>query len=205
MKRVPPPRGAGPTFRNKVREEVLRIGKGIIRTEGLTSIQARRLAAEAGCAVGSLYNVFGDLDDLIIALNRQTLADLEAALLEAHEAHRGESMDARLLAMAEAYFEFANANMRPWRAIFEHTLPEGASAPPEYREDQNRLFALVEDCLGATLSDPAERGSAARALFASVHGIVSLALDRKLGEYDPVETRTQIRFLVGCATRGLTT
>ncbi len=181
----------------------MKIGRRLIVEESLASVQARRIATEAGCAVGSIYNVFEDLDDLVIALNTVTLTELGQALTKAHDDSRTEPTAARLMALAEAYFHFAGNNRKLWRAIFEHHLPEGASAPPEYRDDQNKLFALVEDCLVGDLPDNVERRSAARALFASVHGIVSLALDRKLGEFEPEETHRQIEFLVGCAARGL--
>ena len=181
----------------------MKIGRRLIVDEGLASVQARRIATEAGCAVGSIYNVFQDLDALIIALNTVTLGELGSALKTAHDASKTAPTHARLLALAHAYFDFAADDRQLWRAIFEHHLPEGAKAPPEYRDDQNRLFALVEDCLVGDIADDGDRRSAARALFASVHGIVSLSLDRKLGEFEPDETRKQIEFLVGCTARGL--
>ncbi|MBU2583035.1 MAG: TetR/AcrR family transcriptional regulator [Alphaproteobacteria bacterium] len=186
-----------------MRGTVLKIGRQLIIDEGLSSVQARRIATQAGCAVGSIYNVFQDLDHLIIALNMATLSELGRSLKSAHELNRHAPTLPRLMALAEAYFQFAAHNKKLWRAIFEHHLPEGVKAPLEYREDQDRLFALVEDCLTDDLPDVTQRRSAARALFASVHGIVSLALDRKLGDFDQVETHRQIEFLVSSAARGL--
>ncbi len=194
---------AKPDFREKLRKNVLKIGHKLIEEEGLASVQARRIAKQAGCAVGSIYNIYDDLDELIIALNMATLAELGQALKNAHTASSGDPTHERLLALAEAYFNFAATNQKHWRAIFEHQLPEGRFTPPQYRADQDKLFALVEDILLDEVSPTSARASAARALFASVHGIVSLSLDRKLGEFEPEETRKQIEFLVGCAARGL--
>lgn len=190
-------------FRNKLRSSILEVGRGLIATEGLSSIQARKIATEADCSVGSIYNVFEDLDDLIIALNMLTLDELGSSLQKAHEEARQQDTHDRLLALAYAYFTFASEHQKPWRAIFEHQLPEGRATPPEYRDDQDKLFALVEEILAKDLAEVEQRKSAARALFASVHGIVSLSLDRKLGEFEPVATRRQIEFLVSCAARGL--
>lgn len=195
--------GKAPSFRDKLRSDILRIGRRLIETEGLSSVQARRLAKEAGCAVGSLYNVFGDLDDFIITLNMATLHDMGLALRKAQDAHRETGLQERLMALAQAYFEFAASHPNPWRAIFEHSLPDHVSVPPEYRDDQNRLFALVEECLLTAIADPADRRNAARALFSAVHGIVSLSLDRKLGEFQQDATQRQIEFLIATAARGL--
>ncbi len=192
--------GGGRAFREKVQRDAIVIGRDIIRKEGLAALQARRIASDAGCSVGSIYNVFGDLDGLIIALNQRTLEELGAELKAAHAKHLEYPLHERLLALAETYFAFAATHSRTWRAIFEHSLPEGRSAPPEYRQDQDRLFALIEDCLRPVIEDGGERHSAARALFASVHGIVLLSLDQKLGLFDAEATRRQIAFLVGCAS-----
>ncbi|MCH9808406.1 MAG: TetR/AcrR family transcriptional regulator [Alphaproteobacteria bacterium] len=192
-----------PDFREKLRKKVLQIGRNLIEQEGLEAVQARRIAKQAKCAVGSIYNIYSDLDDLIIALNMITLAELGETLRHAHAASAGKSTHDRLLALAEAYFDFAAARRKHWRAIFEHILPEGRTAPPDYRSDQDRLFALVEEILDAEIDEPEQRASAARALFASVHGIVSLSLDRKLGEFEPQATRRQIKFLIGCMSKGL--
>lgn len=194
---------ADPEFRDKLRGSLMLIGRRLIEQEGVASLQARRIASEAGCAVGSIYNVFEDLEDLVIQINMHTLNELGGSLTKAHKASRNEATYYRLIALADAYFQFAESHQRLWRAIFEHRLPEGRKVPAEYREDQARLFALVEECLINELADANERRSAARALFASVHGIVSLALDRKLGEFHAQETRHQIEFLISCATRGL--
>ncbi|MEQ8824172.1 MAG: TetR/AcrR family transcriptional regulator [Filomicrobium sp.] len=191
------------TFRANLRLQTLEIGHRLVREEGLQSVQARRIAKEARCAVGSIYNVFEDLDGLIIALNMQTLSDLGRSLATAFEKTRDEPTYDRLLALAEAYFEFAQENQNAWRAIFEHHLPAEKSAPADYRQDQDNLFALVEDCLRTVIEDDETRRSGARALFASVHGIVSLSLDRKLGDFDPESTSRQILFLVNNAAKGL--
>ena len=89
-------------FRNKLRESILEIGKRLIEEEGLSSVQARRIAVEAGCAVGSIYNVFEDLDELIIELNRRTLDELEAKLQATHDQPKQATTHGRLLALARA-------------------------------------------------------------------------------------------------------
>lgn len=201
----PPKQTSAQTFRANLRLQTLEIGHRLIEQEGLQSVQARRVAKEAGCAVGSIYNVFEDLDGLIIAINMQTLSELGNSLSAAFDKTRSEPTYERLLALAEAYFEFAQENQNAWRAIFEHHLPDAKTAPADYREDQDKLFALVEDCLTHEILDADLRRSGARALFASVHGIVSLSLDRKLGDFNPEATRTQILFLVKNAAKGLRT
>ena len=87
--------------------------------------------------------------------------------------------------------------------MFEHQFAKPRVVPEWYLECQNNLFAIVEGILEPAVRDESERRLAARALFSAVHGIVSLALDQKLGGFDRASTEAQIRFIVSAAAKGL--
>jgi len=53
-----------------------------IAEQGLSGLKARALADEAGCAVGAIYNVVEDLDELVLLANARTLAALEPYILQ---------------------------------------------------------------------------------------------------------------------------
>jgi AcrR family transcriptional regulator len=190
-------------FRVRLKVRMLQIAERLLEEEGLPGVQARRIAKEADCAVGTLYNVFNGLDGLIVAANTQTLRAFgragEAAMRRAASRPFGEQLEA----LALAYLDFAIAHRRRWKAVFDHQMPDGEDVPAPYRIDQNRLFAMIELPLVSIIADPAERASAARSMFAAVHGIVALALDRKLGPFDAAETERQVRLIVGLMSRGL--
>ena len=67
------------TLRNKIIE----LAEMKIATGGLLALRARDLATEAGCALGSLYNMFADLDDLILHVNARTLVAIDAQMARA--------------------------------------------------------------------------------------------------------------------------
>jgi AcrR family transcriptional regulator len=190
-------------FRVRLKVRMLQIAERLLEEEGLPGVQARRIAKEADCAVGTLYNVFNGLDGLIVAANTQTLRAFgrvgEVAMRRAASRPFGEQLEA----LALAYLDFAIAHRRRWKAVFDHQMPDGEDVPAPYRIDQNRLFGMIELPLASIVADPAERASAARSLFAAVHGIVALALDRKLGPFDAAETERQVRFIVGLMAKGL--
>ncbi len=54
----------------------------IVEQEGLRGLTARRVARDIGYTIGTIYNHFENLDDLIMQLNGQTLDSLYAALTE---------------------------------------------------------------------------------------------------------------------------
>ncbi len=66
--------------RRKLRDALIGAAERTIATEGLRGMKARELAVKVGCAVGAIYNVFDDLDDLIFAVNALTLEQLEKTL-----------------------------------------------------------------------------------------------------------------------------
>ena len=71
--------------RRKLRDALIHAAERTIEKEGLGGMRARELAQKVGCAVGAIYNVFTDLDDLIFAVNARTLEHLEKTLTLAGE------------------------------------------------------------------------------------------------------------------------
>jgi hypothetical protein len=139
----------------------------------------------------------------VLAVNGATLEMLAVPLQGAFQQTKGKTPRDRLLALAEAYAEFAIRNQTRWRAVFEHKLPPERDAPPDYRANRERLLALIEDVISSDIPDALARSCAARALFAAVHGIVALALDNKIGAFDTERVRAEIRFIVSAAAAGL--
>lgn len=164
--------------REALRTNLIEIAERTIATEGLRALRARDLAKEAGCAVGAIYNVFGDLTDLTLAVNARTFhrlgADVAAALAEAPQ-----DPVEQLVVMAQAYHHFAAANHLSWRALFDVERPAGEAAPDWYLQEMGRLFAYISDPLAVIFPDrtPEDLALLTRALFSSVHGIVLLGLD----------------------------
>lgn len=191
------------SFRDRQRQRLREVAETVLAGEGLASAQARRIAKDAGCSVGTLYNIYGDIDQLILAANETTLHDLALALTAAANSARASDLEARLMALAQAYLAFASSNIARWRAVFEQRLADDYPVPASYLEDRSRLLALIETELQATIPDPSARQVASRALFSAVHGIVLLALDMKLGPFEPATCERQIRFVVANVVRGL--
>lgn len=179
------------------------IAERLLASDGLEAVQARRIAQEADCSVGTIYNVFGGLDGLIISANTRTLKALGETLEAAVSGAGRGSLEDQLMALALAYSGFAHRQTHRWRALFEHRMEPGKAVPDSYRAEQEALLRLVEACLAGHIGDEADRFSAARALFSGVHGIVWLALDNKLGALGPAECERQIRFIVEAAARGV--
>jgi AcrR family transcriptional regulator len=191
-----------------LRQALLEAAERRIAADGLQSLKARALASEANCAIGQIYNVWPDLDSLVIAVNARTLDDLDERLTAA-TAPAGlspqEEARAVLLAQAEAYLEFARHNARRWRAVFEHRVSGARELPGWYREQQARLFSHVDRPLRTLLPGvpPPERAALGRSIFSAVHGVVWLGLEELLAPQSYDDLRRQLRIVMGAIIDGL--
>lgn len=151
----------------------LAAAREVAETEGLRGLTARRVAGKIGYSAGTLYNLFENLDDLIVHLNGATLDALYQAL--AGERPHGEP-EAALRAMARTYIGFTGRHPNLWNILFEHRLPEGQELPEGHREKVRRLLGLVESALSSLFAPgrEGERLHAARVLWCGLNGICSL-------------------------------
>jgi AcrR family transcriptional regulator len=187
--------------RDQMRERVLEAAEAVISTKGLAGLKARDIAARAGCALGAIYTVFEDLDELILGVNQRSLARLEAALARTE----GADGEAELQRLAQAYLGYARDEEPRWRALFEHRLPPEKPLPDWYARDRDRLFALAEAPLASLLPNevPAARKLRARTLFSAVHGVVVLGLEEKLAPTSLRTLEAQLREFVATMACGL--
>lgn len=167
-----------------VRREQLRIrfieaARRQIAESGLQSLRARTLATDVGSAVGGLYNVFADIDDLILQVNSETLGELKQ-LIEERLADAADP-PATLRVLAGAYLEFARSHHKLWSALFEHRLSSGQHMPEWYRSEQAMLIESLIAPLHA-LNPELDRVALvvrARTFFAAVHGIVAISTEQR--------------------------
>ena len=194
--------------RQRLKEALISAAERAVETHGLGGLTARGLASEVGCAVGAIYNVVTDLDDLVIEVNSRTLAALDRKLAAAdrisERAERSTPID-RLVRLGTAYLNFAAAHIARCRALFEHRLPEGKCVPENYLDEQRRLFRYIEEPVGELQPHLSEerRVLVARSLFSAVHGIVMLGLEEKLHTLPPKTLREQVAFIVSAIGRGM--
>jgi AcrR family transcriptional regulator len=158
--------------REELRERILSAGEEIVTKSGLAGLTARQLADRIGYSVGTLYNFFEDLDDLVVHMNARTLDHMYAAC--ARVTKRPGSEEA-LRAYARAYLRFTKDHDRLWAMVLDGSSHHHHVLPDWYQAKVARLLGLVEEALAPLITGDKERKRSARVLWASLHGIVSLA------------------------------
>lgn len=193
--------------RTDLREALTTAATRIAAERGFNALKARDLAAEVGCAVGSIYNVFPDIDALILGVKARALDALETDIIGEigpFVAAGPEAAAARFQDLGRVYLAYAARNWRLWSGIFEHRDGD-SQAFGAYMARLDGILTNIEQPLGALLPDldPEARRKLARTLFAAVHGVVSLGLDGKLGAIDAQDLQAQVRLLLEATLRGL--
>ncbi|KZM51508.1 TetR/AcrR family transcriptional regulator [Labrenzia sp. OB1] len=188
--------GLQKTKSEETRRRVLEAAASIMSELGIDSVQIREVASRAGCSVGSVYKHFDDRDELIIAVNARTLAEIRAALTEATA---GETVPLiRLKLLARMYLDYAVANTNAWRGLFAHQLPDRREMPEEHRTENIRLLSLIAEALDDLVPELDENALAARTrtCFGAIHGLVSIALERRFVALGKEELHSEMEFVV---------
>ncbi|MGI4794997.1 MAG: TetR/AcrR family transcriptional regulator [Janthinobacterium lividum] len=175
------------------REELSRLiiteGHRHMAEVGFARFSAREVAKRIGYSIGTLYNVFGTYDRLIVAINTRTFG-LWADHLRGALAQAGAD---RIGALVEGYFSFAAGNRNIWMAIYDHRLPPDVRIPEEEAAARGALTEIVLHEVSAALPEHAATRAPrlARSLIATVHGHCLFALNGTfaiMGEAEPLET-----------------
>ncbi len=188
--------------RQQIFERALIEAAVIAAADGLTGLTARRIAKRIGCSVGTIYNVFENLDVLILHLNGRTLDALFDAL--GGIAPGGKPL-ADVEAVVRCYLEFTQANINLWGVIFEHVWPKDYALPDWYMLKVQRVLGVLEGAMAPLFPAEAtiERHRAAAVLWSGLHGLCSLSMSGKLGTVDQGDLEEMVELLIDNFIAGL--
>jgi AcrR family transcriptional regulator len=170
-----------PHDHDEMRARAVAFARRLVASEGAAALTARRIAGELDCSVGSLYNLFVDLDDVVLHVAAAVIADLERALFA--EALPDDSV-AALVELALRYVRFARVEGRPWALIFEHEPGHDRPTPAWHLAAIDRLLGGVRAVAASAFGEGVEPADLARrveVLWAAVHGVAALSQKDKLG------------------------
>ncbi len=188
--------------RAELREKLIDIAETRIEVDGMRALKARAVAEEAGCAVGAIYNVFEDMNGLILAVNVRTFGRLGRSIIEAVVGHEMEPPFERLALMSTAYVDFACDNINLWRALFDIEMTADSDIPDWYMDELGNLFKVISSPLAEAdpTADPEEVDLRTRALFSAVHGIMLLSLENRLSGVPRAHLKDMVAFLLRSVT-----
>lgn len=176
---------------SELRQLALDAAREIVREDGLKGLKTRGIASRIGYTVGTLYQIFNNVDHLIEELNIETMNELHAFM----EAGMRESeVNDRLRNLVSLYLTFTHDNSELWNAVLDHKPDPDHEASTAYYEGVGRLIQLVEDAISPLYheGEEAARTQDANFLWASLYGIVTLALNGRLARAESVQSLSDV-------------
>ncbi len=186
--------------RDELKELILESTVNLIKKEGILHLSTRKVAAKIGYSVGTLYNVFGNYDDIILHVNERTLDDWYAYMDAALKQKTDKNL---LLVLAESYYNYAKANYNLWVVLFEHHFDGRLTLPEWYLKKIARFLTLVEDSLSNFNLDTQSKNLSAKLLWAGVHGITILSLTNRLDTVGDESSETLIKTFISDYLAGI--
>lgn len=114
---------------------IIKAAYNLMEKEGYNKISTRKIASEIGYTVGTLYNIFENLDDIFVHVNSLTLDKLHNALIQAlKKAENSNPKIQPIKVLADTYIKFSQENFHLWCALFEYKLPNDQVIPKWYIE-----------------------------------------------------------------------
>jgi len=174
-----------------------------LRDNPVHTLSLRSLARDVGCAPSTLLKLYGSFSNLLQYVNIETLDRMGAAVADLGDA----DPEPQLRALATAYWQFARHEPYRWQMLFEYPLAEEGELDERQSHIIEALFLRVEAALKRhqpALDDAGARRMA-RTLWGSVHGLVQLGLNDRLGYWQgqPMEVGELLDQLLMTTLNGL--
>lgn len=187
---------------DELRQKILEASQTIIERDGLVGLSAREIARAIGYSPGTLYNIFENLDDVLLTLQTNMVSEVLELL---HNIDQGASQEETIEIYARTYLAFALDNKFMWNLLFTHNMPQNTTMPTVLIENVNKLAAVIESTVSKMIPDaePQQVHVAARTLWASVHGITAIAVTEKGPTLTPATAHIFVDHLVKTYLRGL--
>jgi AcrR family transcriptional regulator len=183
-------------------ETLVKAGTELLVEQGLQGFTLRECARRAEVSHAAPKNHFASVEDLLCEIAARGFDQFVADLDRAADAAASQTPDARLIAMGEAYIAFARSNPSVYGLMFRHTqeLRKTEHLRSASQAAWQQLHNAVMQVIGPGRSDGTAR---AAHVWALVHGIASLLIDRRLPPVDPAIVIGQSLASLPGAIRGL--
>lgn len=199
-----------------VRETLVNTTLKLMDSGGLETVKARKVAELSDVSVGTIYNLFGSFDGLILAASIRIYGDLKvvgvaaAKRVEAELAGKPaiaprERVGYRLAGLADAYVGFVAANANRWNALLAFNRSRGLSGTAENLQHLAELMDIIARMLeeAPRWTTQSERRVAARALWSAVHGVIITNFSREEEAAARARTGELLGVLLGMAVDGM--
>lgn len=154
----------------------------IVVQDGIQALSGRKVTGRIGYTIGTLYQLFEDMDELVERLNAGTLAALHAFCSENLETR---NVADQLKTLGLRFTQFVQAHPNEWDAVMTYRYKEDHVTSDFYAFEIQRLFGLMEQTTDHFYPDQQSKDEQAAdmaLLWSSLTGIWGVASsERQVG------------------------
>lgn len=162
-----------------LKEGILNAAREIAVKKGYHELNVRDIATAVGCSIGTIYNAFKNIYDIVLHINGETL-DLLKETLE-RELKKSKERVNKGKAIGKIYISFTRNYLSLWNLLFEYQHPQNEPLPRWYQNKIDHMFSILETNIAPQFSgDKKKLRRMTRALWAGLHGICVLEVGGKL-------------------------
>lgn len=163
--------------KEELRKAILDAAREIFVLEGYENFSMRKLAKKIEYSPGSIYLHFKNKEELFDKLVEESFARLLGALRDVGEVQQGRDPASRLKRALRTYVEFGLRNPNDYRFAFM-LRPPVKKGPYKVHGAFEVLRHMVRRCVEEKRFRKVDVETTAQALWASIHGITSLFIQR---------------------------
>ncbi len=165
-----------------LRDQILEISRHMLFKEGYRSLSMRKIAKQANVTATSIYLYFENKDHLLHTLIEESVEDL-SQFIEAEALPQTNNIE-RFKTIIERYVEFGIQNPEEYEIIYKIRSDAMARYPKEKFRKTRRCYELlvqtIMDSISEGLMEVDDPVVAAYSIWAQLHGIVSVVLNKRL-------------------------
>lgn len=180
---------------------VLEASEDIVQDQGFSALKVRKIAADIGYTVGSIYMVFANMNDLHMHIKARTWQKMTLFL---NKRIQKPVTLKTVNDFAFYYLEFSLENEGLWRMLFEHQLPVGESTPTWYVHERYAVIGLFYQLLKSLNTHHSEEQlrQTAQVLIEGVQGVCMQLITQHHSSQNIEIARRNISLLVDCFMSG---
>lgn len=189
----------------EIKTMALDAASDILKEQGLGGLSTRHIAQRIGYTAGMLYQAFANLDDLVLQLNRRTIAAMGAAMQGAVQPKATAEENVRSL--CKAYLTYGREHKAQWELLFQRQWPEGFVYPAWYVAEMGKSLTVFEQELQRLMgpkATPHQVTLAGRSVWCAMHGIHALYASGRLERLGVSNLDELVTFQIDMVLKGLT-
>lgn len=173
-----------PYHRPGLREALVAAGRTLLEEKGLRGFTLRECARRAEVSHAAPAHHFASINDLLAEIATRGFRELKTAM-ESEADKAGASAAARLVGQGMGYMAFAAAHPMLFRLMFNRETEDFATPELVAAAKENREFQAAAIAAALPRASTAVKTQMADFAWATVHGFITLVLERQIGDGEP--------------------